>query len=202
MRLLSRPACRSRDVRWRRRRGARSGGRRTRARPGCRAGGWRARRGCRGGRRLRRAVRCRPGVAAGEGAPGAAAVGDGARGPVLAPQAGDLRPGEAGHLDQESAEQALVGLPPAGVVEPLQGLGHERVGLVPGLRPQVERSIVGQTLPNLVQGLQALRVESHDHPPMIRNPAPSGSFHVGINPRFRLTAHWTRRAKVCYRFAY
>ena len=31
------------------------------------------------------------GVAAGEGAPGAAAVADGARGPVLVQQAGDLR---------------------------------------------------------------------------------------------------------------
>ena len=46
-------------------------------------------------------------VAAGEGAPGAAAVGDGARGPVLAQQAGDLRSREAGHPDQESAESSL-----------------------------------------------------------------------------------------------
>ena len=63
------------------------------------------------------------GVAAWEGVPGAAAGGDGSCGPVLVQQARDLRAREAGHLVQEAADQALVGLPPAGVVEPLQGLG-------------------------------------------------------------------------------
>ena len=36
----------------------------------------------------------------------------------------------------------------------------------------VERSAAGKELPNLVRGLQALGVELHDHPPMIRDPAP------------------------------
>ena len=62
-----------RGVRWRWRRGARSGGRRTAARPGGRACGWPDRRGCRGGHRLQRAARCRPwcsGVGRGAGGGG------------------------------------------------------------------------------------------------------------------------------------
>ena len=82
---------------------------------------------------------------------------------------------------RKRADQALVGLPLAGVVKPLQGLGHERVGLGPGLRLQVKRSAAGNELPNLVQGLQALGVELHDHPPMIRDPAP-----------FRLISRWNQ----------
>ena len=59
------------------------GGRRTRANRGRRAGGWPARRGCRGDIDFGEQPDIGLGVAAAEGAPGAAAVGDGARGPVL-----------------------------------------------------------------------------------------------------------------------
>ena len=71
--------------------------------------------------------------------------------------------------------------------------------LYPALMRLEQRGLVrarwGTTeeLPNLVHGLQALGAESQDHPPMIRDPPLSGSFHVGINPPFRLTSHWTRR---------
>ena len=113
------------------------------------------------------------GVAAGERPPrSAAAVADLARGPMLAQQAGDLRPRQTRRLGQKAAQQALVGLAEQGVVEPLQGLRHEGVGVGAALRLQVDPRAPGQELPNLSQGLQALRVESHDHPPMIRDPAP------------------------------
>ena len=121
------------------------------------------------------------GVPAGEGARGGAAVGDGARGPMLAQQAGDLRPREAGQLGQEAADQPLVRLAQAGVVEPLKGLGHERVGLGPGPGLQGERPAAGEELADLGQGLKALGVERHDHPPMIRDPAP-----------FRLISRWNQ----------
>ena len=113
------------------------------------------------------------GVAAGERLPGGAAtVDDLAGGPVLAQQAGDLGPRQVGRLGQEAAQQALVGLGSPGVVEPLYGLRHERVGLGAGLRSKVDLLTPVEEFPNLTQGLQAVRVELHDHPPMIRDSTP------------------------------
>ena len=73
---------------------------------------------------------------------------------------------------QEAAQQALVGLPPQGVVEPSHGFRHERVGVGAGLWLQVDLLASVEEFPNLIQGLQPVRVESHDHPPMILDPAP------------------------------
>ena len=98
---------------------------------------------------------------------------------MLMQQAGDLSPRQAGHLDQEAAQQALVDLPPQGVVEPLHGLRHERVGVGASLRLQVDFLAPAEEFPNLIQGLQTVRVESHDHPPMIRDPAPVQA-HVSL----------------------
>ena len=82
-------------------------------------------------------------------------------------------------LGQEAAQQALVGPPPQGVVKPPHGFRHERVGVGAGLWLQVDLLASVEEFPNLIQGLQPVRVESHDHPPMILDPAPVQA-HVSL----------------------
>ena len=98
---------------------------------------------------------------------------------MLGQQPGQLCPGQAGHLDQEASEPALVSLPLVDVVEPLHGLRHEGVGVGAVLDLQIDRLAAVEELPNLIQGLQAVCVERHDHPPMIRDPAP-GQAHLSL----------------------
>ena len=79
---------------------------------------------------------------------------------------------QACDLGQEASEHPLFRLPLQDVVEPTHGLVDEGVGLRAGLDLQVDRLAAVQELSNLFQRLQAMGVERHDHPPMIRDPAP------------------------------
>ena len=106
-------------------------------------------------------------------------------------EAGDLGPGQAGRRFEEAFDGALVGLAEAGVEDPLQGVGDQGVDPV-----AVEGDDLGQrgTLhegAHLVDGLDLVQREVHDHASRIAAPPPSGSHLVG-NPRpFRLIPRWT-----------
>ena len=49
---------------------------------------------------------------------------------------------------------------------------------------QVDPLAPGEEFPNLIQGLQAVRVESHDHPPMIRDQVPVQA-HLSLEETYR-----------------
>ena len=112
-----------------------------------------------------------------------AAVSDLAGGPVPVQQAGDLGPRQAGRLGQKAVQQTLVGLRPQGVLEPLYGLHHERVGVGPGFavegRSPGSRRGIPEPDPGSAGGACRVSRSSSDDP---RLDAPSGSSVVGNKP--------------------
>ena len=69
----------------------------------------------------------------------------------------------------------------------------EAIGGLTLRRREGQRRAAGEEGSNLLQCLEPLGLERHDHPPMIPAPRrPSGSLYVGITRPFRLMCHWKR----------
>ena len=98
---------------------------------------------------------------------------------VLPDEAGDLGPGEARHLLDESPQQPLVGLPEAVVLEADQRAAHEGVGGGAVSELEVRGLVALQEGPDLAEGANSFGAKCHDHPPMISSPRTSGSFPAG-----------------------
>ena len=98
---------------------------------------------------------------------------------VLLDEAGDLGPGEAGHLLQIPLHQTLVGLPKGAVLEADQRPAREGVGGAAVGELEVRRLNAVQEGPDLVEGAYPFGAKCHDHPPMISSPRISGSSPAG-----------------------
>ena len=108
---------------------------------------------------------------------------------VLADQPHQLRPPQPRGLAQEPPHQPLVGLAQSPVLELHQHTPHEGVPGRPARPGEVQSIAAFHEGANLLQALQPLGGHCHDHPPMIPDRPPSGSFLVGI--AFPLQAHFS-----------
>ena len=96
---------------------------------------------------------------------------------VLTDETGNLGPGEARCLLEETLDLPLARLPQAWVEHPLQRSGDEGVG--PGDFRQLDAFHEG---PHLLDATGLVGREIHDHAPMIAAPRPSGSSPLGNPP--------------------
>ena len=102
---------------------------------------------------------------------------------VLPDEAGDLGPGEAGHLLQVPLHQSLVGLAEPVVLESDQGAAHEAVGRGAVGELEVRGLVAVQEGADLAESANPFGAKCHDHPPMISSPRRSGSSPAGnANP--------------------
>jgi hypothetical protein len=74
----------------------------------------------------------------------------------LVDQASDLGPGEAGDLDQEIPDQALLGFAEGLIGELAQSVLNPLIGFIPGGYLEIQRAGADQESADLVQSLEAL----------------------------------------------
>lgn len=94
---------------------------------------------------------------------------------------------------QVSPNEALVGLAQAGVLKAAQLSGNPIVGLIPGRSCDVKGLGTFEEGADLLQRLEPLGLECHDHPPMVPNSDRfQAHFTLELRAYFRLICHWKR----------
>jgi hypothetical protein len=125
----------------------------------------------------------------------AAPVADLAGAAELGDEPGHLWAGDVGHLLQVAAHQPLVGLRQAGVFQSSQFCGNPVIGGLPARGLEVQGLATFEEGLDLLQCLEPLGLEGHDHPPMIPNPEPFRlTSRWNHHPPFRLMCRWKRLA--------